>query len=158
MMLFRAVKQSPILNRVEKEMHRIGLGTFLGTDPRSLSEILNEDQDLIHSLNLTHEKVASRLERLTEAAKEDLGEVVSVEGRYEIRAEEHRGMIPCPWAHSGGLFVKNYVELRDMELKEVLVWSDLSIHLIKEHGFYQGRGSPFRLEPTTLMRVLWRLC
>jgi hypothetical protein len=155
MKVFRAVKQSPILDRVEKEMQRIGMGTFLGRDSRNLLEILNEDLELIHGLNLTHEKVASRLEELTHAAKKDMGETVEVEERYEIMAEEHRGMIPCPWAHPGGLFVKSYVELRDRETKEVLIWSDLSIHLIKEHGFYQGRGSPFRLEPATLKRVLW---
>jgi hypothetical protein len=73
----------------------------------------------------------------------------------EVRAEEHRGMIPCPWGHPQGLFYKSYVELQDKISGETLIWSDLSIHLIRDHGFSQGKGSPFRLEPRVLKQVFW---
>ena len=88
-------------------------------------------------------------------AKKKLGDRVILEDRYEVRAEEHRGMIPCPWEHPEGLFYKSYVELKDRRTEETLIWSDLSIHLIKEHGFFQGKGSPFRLEPKKLKHVFW---
>jgi hypothetical protein len=34
-------------------------------------------------------------------------------------------------------------------------WSDLSIHLIGAHGFFEGRGSFFRLEPAELVAILF---
>ena len=151
----RPVKQSPHLDLVEREMRRIGMGTFLGSDPRRLAEILDHDHESVNALGLTNEKFASRLEEITLAAKKALGERFILEDRYEVRAEEHRGMIPCPWEHPQGLFFKSYVELRDKKSGETLIWSDLSIHLIREHGFFQGKGSPFRLEPKVLKQVFW---
>ncbi|NQT54365.1 hypothetical protein HQ576_20070, partial [bacterium] len=35
-----------------------------------------------------------------------------------------------------------------------LRFTALSIHLIRAHGFYQGRGAPYRLEPTQLAELL----
>ncbi len=117
--------------------------------------MLDDDHDLVNSLNLSHEEIASRLEEITRAAKMKLGDRVTLENRYQVRAEEHRGMIPCPWGHLEGLFAKSYVELKDNSTDNILIWSDLSIHLIREHGFYQGKGSPFRLEPKVLKQVFW---
>jgi hypothetical protein len=33
-------------------------------------------------------------------------------------------------------------------------FTDLHIHLIGVHGFYEGRGTPFRLEPGDLVAIL----
>ena len=151
----RPVKQSPLLDLVEGEMRRIGMGSFLGSDRRKLAEILDDDHESVNALGLTNEQIASRLEEITHTAKKNLGDRLTVEDRYEVRAEEHRGMIPCPWEHPQGLFFKSYVELRDKKSGETLIWSDLSIHLIREHGFFQGKGSPFRLDPAVLKRVFW---
>lgn len=151
----RPIKQGPHLDQVEREMHRIGLGNFLGTDARKISEILDDDHDLLNSMGLTHVEISQRLEAITGLAKASLGEWFLLEGRYEVRAEEHRGMIPCPWNHSEGLFRKSYVMLEDRATGQRLIWSDLSIHLIREHGFYEGRGSPFRLDPEVLKQVFW---
>jgi hypothetical protein len=151
----RPVKQMPYFDRVEKNMRGIGLGTFLGSDPRRLYEILSADQDMVNSLDLTHESIARRLEEIGQPAREAMGDKVVVEDRYEVEATEVRGMIPCPWAHPRGLFKKSHMELKDRKSGETLAWSDLCIHLIREHGFYQGAGSPYRLEPRKLKRVLF---
>jgi hypothetical protein len=151
----RSVKQSPFLDRVEAEMQRIGTGTFLGSDSRRLGEILTDDQDRVHSLGLTHEDVANRLEALGRVARHRLGDSVEVEGRYEIIAHESRGVIPCPWTHPEGLFRKSHFELTDQKSGETLKWTDLSLHLVREHGFYQGLGSPYRLEPRIIKEVLF---
>jgi len=152
----RPVKQSPHLDRIEDAMHGIGtLGTFMGSDSRKIYEILIDDHDVICSLGLTHDLVANRLEEVTRAAKEELGDVVEIENRYEVRADEARGSVPCPWRHPGGLFRKSRIELKDLQSGCRLLWTDLSIHLIRAHGFYQGRGSPYRLEPRIIKRVLF---
>jgi hypothetical protein len=144
-----------LLDRVEDQMQRIGLGNFLGSDPRNLSQILNDDQDRIHASDLTHEQIARRLADIAAEAKQQMGETALIDGRYEVTVNEFRGRIPCPWAHPEGLFPKTHVELIDLESGATLKWTDLSVHLIAEHGFYQGRGSPYRLEPDLVVRLLF---
>ena len=153
-MVDRPVKQSPALDRVEKTMRSMSISQrgFLGRDSRKLVEILTEDQGTVHSLGLSHKMIARRLRTLTDAVRDAWGEPVVVEERFEVRLVEARGKIPCPWGHPG-LYPKTHVVLRDTKTGESLVWSDLALHLIEEHGFYQGRGSPYRLEPRMIERV-----
>jgi hypothetical protein len=155
MRLFRSLKQTPDLDRVEREMKRIGMGTFLGKEARKLSEILDRDHELLGRLEITADEIASRLEEITAGAKGALGDLVTVGERYEVMAEVHRGMIPCPWAHPGGLFYKSFMELHDRNTGKTIILSDLSIHLVRAHGFFQGKGSPFRLEPEILKEMLF---
>jgi hypothetical protein len=129
------------------------LAGFLGSDTRPLAEILEDDQNTVNSLGLTHEQIAERMEYLTREGKRGLGTTVTVADRFEVRVDDVRGFLPCPWAHIG-LHPKTNAYVKNVETGEELMWTALSIHLIREHGFYQGRGSPYRLEPAELKRVL----
>ncbi|UCD71449.1 MAG: hypothetical protein JSW70_00235 [Syntrophobacterales bacterium] len=151
----RPVKQSPELDRVEHTMRPMYLCAegFLGKDPRKLIEILTEDQGTVNSLGLSHGTIAQRLKGITERARSGWGDPVVVEDKFEVEVEEARGKIPCPWGHPG-LYPKTHVKLKKRETGEVLIWSDLSIHLIEEHGFYQGKGSTYRLDPPKVKRIL----
>ncbi len=151
----RPVKQSPELDRVEQNMRPMCLCAegFLGDDPRRLIEILTEDQGTVNSLGLSHEVIAQRLRAITEEARGGWGDPVVVEGKFEVQAHEARGKMPCPWGHPG-LYPKTHVRLKKMGTGEELVWSDLAIHLIEAHGFFQGRGSPYRLDPSNVKRIL----
>lgn len=126
---------------------------FMGSDRRKLIEVLTDDQGTVHSLGLSHRAIARRLREITEQARGGWGDPVIVEGKFEVEVQEARGKIPCPWPHPG-LYCKSHVRLKKIETGETLVWSDLAIHLIEAHGFYQGRGSPYRLEPAELKRIL----
>jgi hypothetical protein len=46
------------------------------------------------------------------------------------------------------------ITVRNRRTGTELVYSDLSLHLVEAHGFYEGRGSPFRLEPEQILAVL----
>jgi len=152
----RPTKQNPTFDRVEETMHKIGtLGTFMGWDSRKLIEIITDDQDKVCSLGLTHEEIARRLEEITKTAKKEFGDTVKIEDRYEAKAEEARGLVPCPWQHPNGLFRKSHIEIKDLKSGKKLIWTDLSIHMIRTHGFYQGKGSPYRLEPRIIKDVLF---
>lgn len=149
------VKQSPQLDRIQQNMRPMclcGQG-FLGYDPRKLIEILTEDQDTVNSLGLSHEGIAERLRSITEKARDGWGDPVVVEGKFEVEVNEARGRIPCPLGHPG-LYPKTHVKLEKLGTGETLIWSDLAIHLIEKHGFYQGRGNPYRLDPPEVKRIL----
>jgi hypothetical protein len=154
-MAFGRFRQSPELSQVEAKMDDIGRGTFLGSDRRKLGEILEQDRLEVEALGFSHRAIADRLESLGRVAKEHMGDPVLLEDRYEVTAVEARGEIPCPWSHPGGLFPKSHVELRDRVGGDSLIWTDLSVHLIREHGFYQGVGSPYRIEPAQIREVLF---
>ena len=44
--------------------------------------------------------------------------------------------------------------VRNTKLDREITFTDMHIHLVGSHGFYEGKGSPFRLEPKELAAVL----
>jgi hypothetical protein len=46
------------------------------------------------------------------------------------------------------------VFLTNLRTGDEMVWTALNVHLIREHGFYEGRGSPFRIDPAQAKRAL----
>lgn len=132
---------------------------FLGSDPRPPEEIVAEDEAEFARLGLSFDEAAEALSGLAEAGGRGLGEPVTL-GRLLVQSGETRGVLPCPWGD--GVFHKNATSLRPVDLspeacvdgEDGLVYSELSVHLLKAHHFCQGRGSPFRLEPATLAKLL----
>lgn len=149
------MRQSPELAKVQQRMQpgELTVDGFLGDDTRPLANILLDDETKIRALGLTHALVASALQRLTDEARRGQGNRVVVDDRYEVEMTEVRGGIPSPWPGEG-VFPKSFVRCHDRQTGHTLQWSDLSMHLIKEHGFYEGKGSPFRLDPEVLDKVL----
>lgn len=149
------MKQLPILDKAQHAM-RPGAIThdgFLGTDPRKLADILAEDQALVARLGLTHPAIAARMLELQEAGKAGLGLPTRVPPHFEVTVEDVRGMLPCPFGHEG-LYPKVNVTVRNLSLGREVAFTDLQRHLIDAHGFYQGRGSTYRIEPAELIAVL----
>jgi len=149
------MKQTPDLDEAQRRMAPgvISLHGFLGDEERPLRAILADDAQRVSSLGLSHTVIAERMRCLTEVAKARLGAKVVVEGIFEIHVDDTRGSMPCPWPHPG-LYSKVVTHLRRLDTGETLAWSDLHVHLIGEHGFYQGPGSPYRLSPSALQRIL----
>ena len=149
------MKQDPILERAEKLMKpgEISSSGFLGNDNRKLVDILLDDGQTVASLNLSHEILADRMEELTEKAREYLGSPVLVDGYLEVTIQDSRGNIACPFQHMG-MYPKENVHVLNVKTGESIQWTPLNIHMIREHGFYEGKGSPFRVDPLDLVRVL----
>lgn len=150
------MKQSPKDQRLEQMLRssRIVAGGFLGTDPRPVSEILAADRAALEALGLTAERVGRRMQDLTDAARPGLGTEVVIDDRWVVWCEEWKGPMICPWPH-GGRFDKRLTTVRRTDTGQVITWTDLNAHLIAEHGFFEGRGAAFRLEPVDLARILF---
>jgi len=143
----------------EKIIERMSPGVltregFLGDDRRSLQEILDADRAAVEAMGLTHAEIADALDVACRAAMSGLGSPVHLPGPNRV-AEYHEAMgyIASPWPE-GRTFPKGEIVLADPAGGESVVFTPLSVHLIREHGFYQGRGSPYRLEPAKLARLL----
>ncbi len=126
-------------------------GGFLGHDARALADIVAADEERFAALGLDIEAVADRLEMLAKDGAAGLGEPITV-GDVLVKSDEARGKFPCPY--DDGLFHKNSVTVERTGTGERLIYSDLSIHLLRAHHFCQGEGSAFRLDPDALKRVL----
>ncbi|MBN1835793.1 MAG: hypothetical protein JW820_08075 [Spirochaetales bacterium] len=149
------MKQTVQMDRIQEKMAPgvITLDGFLGTDPRKLIDILVEDDEEVKRLNLTHQGIAQRMIELREAGMQGLGEFIEVAAHFEVRVDSVRGKLPCPFGDPG-VFPKTNITVRNLELEREVVFTDLHIHMIYSHGFYEGKGSKFRLEPAVLAAVL----
>ncbi len=149
------MKESPELHAVEQRMQpgSITRDGFLGDETRPLGQILEEDAEQVRRLGLTHGQIARRMEHFTEEGRGGLGTTVVVDEDYEVRVETVRGMLPCPWGHAG-VYPKVNVWLKNRANGEELMWTALNIHMIGEHGFYEGRGGGFRIDPARAKRAL----
>jgi hypothetical protein len=127
-------------------------GGFLGGDSRPIVDIIEADEAAARAVGLDFDAAADRLEELARSGEAGLGEPITIGGSWVVRSDEARGKLPCPW--HDGIFHKNSVRVELSSTGEALTYSDLSIHLLRAHHFCQGEGSPFRLSPEVLKRVL----
>ena len=149
------MKKADILNPIEQRL-RDGTATregFLGPDDQSLAAILRADDAAVRRRGLTHARIAQRLLALRQAGWEGLDEPVSVPPHFEVRVDAARGKLSCPFGDPGS-FAKVNTTVRNLERGTKITFTDLNIHLIAAHGFYEGRGTPFRLDPEQLKDTL----
>lgn len=149
------MKESPKMQQIQNNMRpgAISLRGFLGNDTRSLTEILDSDQAEVARLGLTHQDIAERMQHFRDAGMAGLGEFCDVDGHFEVRVDSVRGKLPCPFEHAG-VYRKTNITVRNKALDKVIRFTDFHIHLINQHGFYEGKGSDFRLEPAQLKEIL----
>jgi len=126
---------------------------FLGEDRRNLVDILTQDDGTVRRLGYRHQDIAMRMVELRDAGMAGLGEFIDVETRFEVRVDSVRGKLPCPFGDPG-IFPKTNTTVRNKTLGRELTFTDLHIHLIGSHGFYEGQGSAFRLDPEELIAIL----
>ena len=148
------MKQAPDLQQAQQRMApgALTMDGFLGTDPRSLIEILQADDGAVRRLGLTHAEIGAAMAVLTDRAIAAFGGMVD-HGDHAVCACEAMGQMPCPFGHAG-LYYKTVVEAENSATGEAMMWSVLQVHMVAEHGFYEGRGAHFRLEPEALARFL----
>ncbi len=145
------MKKTPEIILAEKNMAPgvITAEGFLGDDDLSLSEIITRDECEMRALKMDFNKVADILEHLIREGEKGMGEPITVDDRWLVQILEAKGSLPCPFGHQG-LYRKTAAEITCLKSRETLLVTELSLHLLREHHFMQGKGSPFRLEPGKL--------
>jgi hypothetical protein len=149
------MKQTVQMQRAQQRMAPgvITRDGFLGDDRRPLVDILIADEETVKALGREHAAIGARMVELRDAGMAGLGEFVNVAPHFEVRVDSVRGRLPCPFGDPG-IFPKTNVTVRNTRTGREITYTDLHIHLVWAHGFYEGRGSPFRLEPGDLAEVL----
>ncbi|MDW7658658.1 MAG: hypothetical protein SCM11_15935 [Bacillota bacterium] len=151
------MKQTPEQKSIEANLQpgTISADGFLGDDTRNLTDIIRADQAIVNRLSLSHQTIAARLRELTAKGRNGLGRPVLVDDHLEIIVEDYMGSIPCPFRDYTH-FSKQLTTCKDKNSGRSIRWTDLNIHMIEVHGFYEGRGSPFRVEPADVGEILFQ--
>lgn len=125
---------------------------FLGDDTRHVHDIIEADIRDLSVMGTDLEWFADRLQYFMDAGKKGLENPVNL-GEYTVQVRWERGRIHCPFGHPG-IYPLIIVKLENHQSRKKLVFTHLSIHLIRRHGFFGGKGSTYRIDPVEAAELL----
>ena len=121
-----------------------------------------EDAEATQRLGLDPRTIGTRLgELLAAAADSDAGRPVT-SGVLSVELLRARGFLTCPWAPEefepcpvglGGRATANRFTITHASGQSLFGY-ELSAHLIRDHGFFGGPDTRYRLEPAAVAEIL----
>jgi hypothetical protein len=136
---------------------------FLGAHER-LADVLARDAEEMRSIGVTFEQLGARLEEAIAAAESVRARRARVGDRLDVSVEVYRGFQMCPWspapdAHQctagGGVrFASLDWRIRNRRSGREMRGPGLAVHLIRDHHFFEGLESPYRIDPSALVGLL----
>ena len=150
------MKQGPDMQKLEQVLRcsKLVAGGFMGDDKRAVSEVIEADARVLEKLGYDIERVVQRMSEITDKAVQGLGTWVAVADEKVARVDEVKGVLVCPWPHAG-YYAKRVTTLKHQDSGRTIFWSDLNLHLIAEHGFWEGKGSAMRVDPEMLVEMIF---
>jgi len=132
---------------------------FLGAKER-LIEVLASDNDLVNGMGLTHRDLAIPLLQICRHAhqkRKQLKQWKTVELkhaniRWRVDFVEFKGFQYSPFNDQTETNIDYTVT--NLENGESVEFSGLVPIMIERYGFYEGHGTPYRVEPTDIANVL----
>lgn len=142
------MKQSPEEARLLENFgpSKFSAEGFLGTDTRSPAEMVTDDARILEGAGTDAASVARALGDVYDRVRAAGGAEITLLPGVTARYFEARGRVPSPF-RGEGLFEKGEVTVSGLPGGGELIITRLSIHLIARHGFFQGRGQRYRIEP-----------
>jgi hypothetical protein len=146
------MKRTPEMKEIEQRMAPGAwtAGGFLGDDPLGIERI-DADRGLLDRLEVTAKDLGKMLRRLWQEGCARFGCPLEAAGGVRVRVDEAKGNLACPFGHQG-TYGKGLMQVTLGG--KTLRFSPLSIHMIAEHGFFGGTGSPYRVEPEDVVELL----
>jgi hypothetical protein len=136
---------------------------FLGPT-ESLEQILEADRAKVERLHLTFEQIAEKLDSVLRAAEACPRRSFTSERELRVDVDIFPGFQICPWATdphhaqcSAGGGVRHASvswRIRNLKTGQEMRGPGLIVHLMRDHHFCEGHGSPFRVDPSDLARLL----
>ena len=148
-----------LISDLEKSMRPQGLSKagFLGKD-ESLLDVMIADNDWVLGAGLTHQEIAMHLYtlyRISLMAPERLkeSEVFSYHGvRFTTIVQVSDGYQHSPF--KDGTKTSADVFLKNADNGKSLRYSPLVPLMVERYGFYEGRGTSYRVDPKDIVDVL----
>jgi len=149
------MKRSPFEKEVMASLgpSRFSGEGFLGTDARSPEEIVSEDSGRLRKRGITREALAKALREAYQKAKDAFGAEVVIRAGVTAVFHESMGRVPSPFPGEG-VFEKGEAVVTERKTGARLIITQLSLHLVEKHGFFQGEGSRYRIDPDGAIDML----
>ncbi|MCS7046449.1 MAG: hypothetical protein NZO58_08855 [Gemmataceae bacterium] len=131
---------------------------FLGKDEKML-DVLAEDNDFVlGKLGLTHQELAKHL-HVVGAIAEKYAKPGDKEGfnfqyhgrKYNVKFAVFRGIMHSPFYD--GTKTNTEAEVTNLTTGAKLKYSRLVPHMIERYGFYEGHGTPYRVDPRAIVEL-----
>lgn len=125
---------------------------FLGTDQRTPQEIVIDDALELERAGMDAAVIGRSLGVFFDRVRQAMGVPVEIMPGVTASYHESRGVIPSPF-RGEGTFEKGEVAVNGLPGFGDVILTRLSIHLIERHGFFQGRGQRYRIEPAAALML-----
>ena len=131
---------------------------FLGRDEKLLAVLAADNEYIVEERGLTHQELAKHLHVLGaigfwQARRKEAGNPFVYHGRrFKIEVTSTRGFQPSPF--EDGTKSGSNATLFNLDNGKKLEYALLVPHLIERYGFYEGKGTPYRVDPRSIVAVL----
>lgn len=171
------------ISKLERRMRpgEWSVGGFLGPHEK-LMDVIREDDATLKRLGVTYEQIADKIEELLKSGiegyraylNEELADPAVTVGHFTVKLTVYKGHQMCPWAffdpsskppvykpcmvggvprYSSRASDADFV-ITNKRTGEELKGPCLIVHLIRDHHFFEGKQSPYRVDPEKAARVL----
>ena len=142
---------------LEKDMRPGALSGkgFLGKEERLLDVLAADNRYVVDTLGLTHQELARHLHLLGALAVKHASvkprEITYRGKKYRLKATCFRGFQDSPF--EDGTRANCDVTVENLGSGKKVGYSLLVPFMIERYGFYEGKGTPYRVEPKTVLEV-----
>jgi hypothetical protein len=77
-----------------------------------------------------------------------------VDSKFQVFIQQSRGLQECPWECEYDRWSSFDFVIFNRQSSEYLTAPGLIVHLIRVHQFFEGLGSPYRVDPAKIIRLL----
>lgn len=123
---------------------------FLGQDEKLLDILVEDNQYVVDELGLTHQELARHLHALAAfGAKHP--ELLYHGKRFKVKIVAYRGTQLSPFYD--GTKTNQEAIVQNLDNGKEINYSLLVPHIIERYGFYEGKGTPYRVDPRKVVEV-----
>jgi hypothetical protein len=132
---------------------------FLGPEEKLLDVLVADNRCVVDELGLTHQELAKHLHALGSIGRWQVSEHRRFEyefvyhgRRFKATMLVSKGFQPSPFRD--GTQSGTDVTVENLDTGKKLTYGLLVPYMIERYGFYEGKGTSYRVEPSTVLEVL----
>jgi hypothetical protein len=128
-------------------------GGFLGKQESLLDVLATDNDEVVGRLGLTHQELAKHMHVLGAIGERIKEEVFLYHGRrFSVRIVPYRGHQLSPFYD--GTKSNEEAIVRNLDNGRQIEYSLLVPFMVERYGFYEGRGTPYRVDPGKFLEIL----
>jgi hypothetical protein len=130
---------------------------FLGPNEKLLEILAADNRYVVDELGLKHQELARHLHAMgtignwQERHEQEGAEFVYQGKRFKVQVEHTRGIQPSPFRD--GTASGSNATVTNLDNGKKVRYGLLVPYMIERYGFYEGKGTPYRLEPRLVLEV-----